>query len=175
MQAQEGQWDFAQKSRGHDWTCSSSSLCHTAGHYTTCAAHTLMSVFVWSFFFCISSNASLNPCRSFLNPYRFVFSRRKHGLTDQSPWLLVRIFLAPHCSCTTDALTAAAYFLITIEDPHKTVYTRQAMIPLKSCTLDPSRRLQQTLSPLTSNISCLVEHSSVCASKERELILSHLG
>lgn len=37
MQAQEGQWDFAQKGRGHDWTC-----CRPLHHL--CCAHTYVGV-----------------------------------------------------------------------------------------------------------------------------------
>lgn len=152
------------------------SLCHTAGHYTTCAAHTLMSVFVWSFFLDLFKHKS--ESMQILPESLPICFQPSETWADRSESLAAceKFFLAPHCSCTTDASTVAAYFLITVEDPHKTVYTRQAMIPPKSiCTLDPSRRLQQTLSPLTSNISCLVKHSLFCALKERESTLSPLG
>lgn len=95
MQAQEGQWDFTQKGRGHDWTCSS-SRCATLPATTPLVLRTHLCRCLFGLFFWICSNTSLNPCRSFLNPDRFVFSRRKHGLTDQRPWLLVRVFFWLH-------------------------------------------------------------------------------
>lgn len=175
MQAQEGQWDFARKSGGPRLNSFLFSLCHTAGHYTTCAAHTLMSVFVWSFLSgFVRTQVWIHADPSWI-PTDLFSAVGNVGWPIRVLGCLWDFFLAPHCSCTTDASTAAAYFLITVEDPHKTVYTRQAMIPPKSCTLDPSRCLQQTLSPLTSNISCLVKHSLVCASKKRESTFSHLG
>lgn len=115
------------------------SLCHTAGHYTTCAAHTLMSLFVWSFFLDLFEHKS--ESLQILLESRPICFQPSETWADRSESLAAceSFFLAPHCSCTTDASTVAAYFLITVEDPHKTVYTRQAMIPPKSiCTLDPS-------------------------------------
>lgn len=175
MQAQEGQWDFAQKSRGHDWTCSS-SRCATLPATTPLVLPTHLCRCLFGLFLLDLFEHKSESMQILLESLPICF-QPSETWADRSESLLClwEFFLAPHCSCTTDASTAAAYFLITVEDPHKTVYTRQAMIPPKSCTLDPSRRLQQTLSPQTSNISCLVKHSLVCASKERESSLSPLG
>lgn len=91
MPAQEGQWDFAQKSRGHDWTCSS-SRCATLPATTPLVLPTHLCRCLFGLFFLDLFEHKSESMQILLESLPICFQPSETWLTDQSPWLLVRIF-----------------------------------------------------------------------------------